>query len=55
MQRRDIAAILLRHPPESARYFLKPLPQYITSYVFWDAFMGDPSKYGAAEKLRKAL
>lgn len=36
------------------RIFLKPLPQYITSSVFWDTFMSDPSKYGAAVKLRKA-
>lgn len=36
------------------RIFLKPLPQYITSYVFWDMFMSEPSKYGAAGKLRKA-
>ncbi|KAJ6072952.1 hypothetical protein N7467_011037 [Penicillium canescens] len=36
------------------RIFLKPLPQYIMSYVFWDTFMSDPSKYGAAVKLRKA-
>jgi hypothetical protein len=36
------------------RIFLKPLPKYITSYVFWDKFMSDPSKYGAAAKLRKA-
>jgi hypothetical protein len=36
------------------RIFLKPLPQYITSYVFWDTFMSDPSTYGAAVGLRKA-
>lgn len=36
------------------RIFLKPLPQYITSYVFWDTFMNNPSKDGAAVKLRKA-
>ena len=36
------------------RIFLKPLPQYIMSYVFWDTFMSDPSKYGAEVKLRKA-
>ncbi|CAG7941485.1 unnamed protein product [Penicillium salamii] len=34
--------------------FLKPLPQHITSSVFWDTFMSDPSKSGAAVKLRKA-
>lgn len=36
------------------RIFLKPLPQYITSYAFWDTFMSDPSQYGAAANLRKA-
>jgi hypothetical protein len=36
------------------RIFLKPLPRYITSYIFWDTFMSDPSKYGSAVKLRKA-
>ncbi|OJJ51916.1 hypothetical protein ASPSYDRAFT_63077 [Aspergillus sydowii CBS 593.65] len=36
------------------RIFLKPVPQYITSYVFWDTFMNNPSKDGAAVKLRKA-
>jgi hypothetical protein len=36
------------------RIFLKPLPQYITSYAFWDTFMSDPSQYGATAKLRKA-
>ncbi|KAJ5963045.1 hypothetical protein N7501_007986 [Penicillium viridicatum] len=36
------------------RIFLKPLPQYITSFVFWDTFMTDPSKHSAAVKLRKA-
>ncbi|KAJ5273931.1 hypothetical protein N7478_009056 [Penicillium angulare] len=36
------------------RTFLKPLPRYITSYVFWDPFMSDPSKYGARVELRKA-
>lgn len=36
------------------RIFLKPLPQYIASYVLWDTFMGHPSKYCAAAKLRKA-
>ncbi|KAJ5900021.1 hypothetical protein N7495_004765 [Penicillium taxi] len=37
-----------------ARIFIKPLPKYITSYAFWDTFMSDPSKYGAAAKVRKA-
>jgi hypothetical protein len=36
------------------RIFLKPLPQYITSYAFWDTFMSDPSRYGATANLRKA-
>ncbi|EAU30102.1 predicted protein [Aspergillus terreus NIH2624] len=36
------------------RIFLKPLPRYITSYVFWDTFMSNPSKHGAAVRLRKA-
>jgi hypothetical protein len=36
------------------RIFLKPLPRYITSYVFWDTFMSNPSKQGAAVRLRKA-
>ncbi|KAJ5348540.1 uncharacterized protein N7506_001793 [Penicillium brevicompactum] len=30
------------------RIFLKPLPQYITSFVFWDMFMSDPSKHDPA-------
>ncbi|KAJ5674367.1 uncharacterized protein N7477_004301 [Penicillium maclennaniae] len=36
------------------RIYLKPLPQYIISYAFWDIFMSDPSKHSAAVKLRKA-
>ncbi|CAP91133.1 Pc13g00640, partial [Penicillium rubens Wisconsin 54-1255] len=36
------------------RIFLKTLPQYIMSYVFWDTFLSDPSKYGAEVKLRMA-
>lgn len=36
------------------RIFLKPLPHYLMSYVFWDTFMSGPSKHGAAVKLRKA-
>ncbi|KAJ5938333.1 hypothetical protein N7466_001467 [Penicillium verhagenii] len=36
------------------RIFLKPLPRYMTSYVFWDTFMSDQSKHGPAAKLRMA-
>lgn len=36
------------------RIFLKPLPQYIMSYAFWDTFMSDLSQHGATAKLRKA-